>query len=115
MCRRARSGVAPYSAPLRPGTWVSALSSSDLIAPSEIDETDEVGAQSCSTSHHHRFSCCGKRNLSRVVVLLRVLMVVPLWARCSWKQRTSSAVAVSSECFRKAANLRQAPMWLCVS
>ena len=36
MCSRSRIGVLPYSVPLNPGTYVSGVSSTDLIAPSEI-------------------------------------------------------------------------------
>ena len=44
--------------------------------------------------------------LSPVIVPLRVLIIIPLWGRCSWKRRMSSVVAISSERFGKAANRR---------
>ena len=38
---------------------------------------------------------------------LRLPMLAPLSIRCSWKRRTSSAVAVSGERFRNEANRLQ--------
>jgi hypothetical protein len=43
---------------------------------------------------------------------LRLQMLAPLSIRCSWKSRTSSAVAVSGERFNHAANRLQLEMWL---
>ena len=46
---------------------------------------------------------------------LRLQMLTPVSARCSWNRRMSSAVAVSGERFRNAANRLQLWMWpLCV-
>src|ERR1700681_2017593 len=46
---------------------------------------------------------------------LRLQMLVPVSERCSWNRRMSSAVAVSGDRFRYAANCLQLPIWiLCV-
>ena len=47
---------------------------------------------------------------------LRLQMLTPLSARCSWNRRMSSDVAVSGVRFRNAANCLQPRMWpFCVS
>jgi hypothetical protein len=38
---------------------------------------------------------------------LRLQMLIPVSARCSWKRRTSSGVAVSGDRFKNAANRLQ--------
>jgi hypothetical protein len=43
---------------------------------------------------------------------LRVQMFAPVSVRCSWNRRISSAVAVSGERFKYAANRLQLLMWL---
>src|SRR5262245_15332448 len=46
---------------------------------------------------------------------LRLQMLAPVSAKCSWKRRMSSSVAVSGERLRNAANRLQLLMWpLCV-
>jgi hypothetical protein len=46
---------------------------------------------------------------------LRLQMLAPVSVRCSWNRRISSAVAVSGERFKYAANRLQLLMWiLCV-
>ena len=46
---------------------------------------------------------------------LRLQMLTPVSARCSWNSRMSSSVAVSGDRFRNAANRLQLRMWpLCV-
>src|ERR1700757_368943 len=46
------------------------------------------------------------------MIRLRLQMLSPLSTRCSWKRRTSSAVAVSGERPRNAAKRLQLWMWL---
>jgi len=43
---------------------------------------------------------------------LRLQMLAPVSVRCSWNRRISSAVAVSGERFKYAANRLQLLMWL---
>src|SRR4051795_5000148 len=57
------------------------------------------------------------RNKKRnpVMITLRVQMLTPVSAKCSWNRRISSNVAVSGDRFRNAANRLQLRMWpLCV-
>ncbi len=46
------------------------------------------------------------------MVRLRLQMLTPVSERCSWNRRMSSAVAVSGERVRNAANRLQLEMWL---
>ena len=46
------------------------------------------------------------------MIRLRLLTLWPALTKCSWKLRTSSAVAVSGERFKNAANSLQLYMWL---
>ena len=43
---------------------------------------------------------------------LRLQMLMPDSAKCSWKRRTSSGVALSGDRFRNAAKRLQLEMWL---
>ncbi len=48
-----------------------------------------------------------KRNKNFTPVMMRLQMLMPVSAKCSWKRRTSSGVAVSGDRFRNAANRLQ--------
>src|SRR5215471_16422746 len=52
------------------------------------------------------------RNFTPVTIRLRLQTLRPASTKCSWKRRTSSAVAVSGERFKNAANRLQLWMWL---
>jgi hypothetical protein len=52
------------------------------------------------------------KNFTPVMMRLRLQMLMPLSAKCSWKWRISSAVAVSGDRLRNAANRLQLSMWL---
>jgi NAD(P)-dependent dehydrogenase (short-subunit alcohol dehydrogenase family) len=52
------------------------------------------------------------RKRTPVMIRLRLQMLAPLSMRCSWKRRTSSAVAVSGERLSQAANRLQLEIWL---
>jgi len=52
------------------------------------------------------------RNFTPVMIRLRLQTLRPASTKCSWKRRTSSAVAVSGERFKNAANRLQLLMWL---
>jgi hypothetical protein len=45
------------------------------------------------------------------MMLLRLQMLAPVSAKCNWKRRMSSSVAVSGERLRNAANRLQLLMW----
>src|SRR6202035_3028008 len=60
----------------------------------------------------NRRSVTRNKNLSPVMMRLRLQMLVPVSVRCSWNRRISSAVAVSGERFKYAANRLQLLMWL---
>jgi hypothetical protein len=47
-----------------------------------------------------------------VMMRLRLQMLMPVSAKCSWKRRTSSGAAVSGDRFRNAAKRLQLKMWL---
>jgi len=51
-----------------------------------------------------------KRNLTPVMIRLRLQMLAPSSMRCSWNRRTSSAVAVSGDRFSQAAKRLQLEM-----
>src|SRR5215471_10354558 len=65
-----------------------------------------------SAARSCRRSVTRNRNLTPVMIRLRLQMLSPLSTRCSWKRRTSSAVAVSGERSRNAAKRLQLWMWL---
>jgi len=48
-----------------------------------------------------------KRNKNFTPVMMRLQMLMPVSAKCSWKRRMSSGVAVSGARFRNAANRLQ--------
>ena len=59
----------------------------------------------------NRRSVTRNRNRTPVMVRLRLQMLMPVSARCSWNRRISSPVAVSGDRFRNAANRLQLRMW----
>ena len=60
----------------------------------------------------NRRSVTRNKNLSPVMMRLRLQMLVPVSVRCSWNRRISSAVAVPGERFKYAANRLQLLVWL---
>ena len=65
-----------------------------------------------SAARSWRRSVTRNRKRTPVMVRLRLQMLAPLSTRCSWKRRTSSAVAVSGERLSQVANRLQLEMWL---
>ena len=74
----------------------------DLLRLTEV--IDRVGQSS-------RRSVTQNKNRSPVMMQLRVQMLTPVSARCSWKRRISSRVAVFADGSRNAANRLQLRMW----
>src|SRR3984893_6819800 len=60
-----------------------------------------------SAARSNRRSVTRNRNRSPVMMRLRLQMLAPVSVRCSWNRRISSAVAVSGERFKYAANRSQ--------
>ena len=65
-----------------------------------------------SAARSWRRSVTRNRKRTPVMIRLRLQMLAPLSTRCSWKRRTSSAVAVSGERLSQVVNRLQLEMWL---
>ena len=65
-----------------------------------------------SAARSWRRSVTRNRKRTPVMIRLRLQMLAPSSTRCSWKSRTSSAVAVSGERLSQVVNRLQLEMWL---